>query len=73
MYTIGVAPDPKGNPVLIISAAPQGMPPENILNILRMIKQFFPALFDQVNLEIVKVNGGGLVLPDNIHDKPEAG
>lgn len=73
-FSFGVGPHPQtGKAMLVIQAAPEEMPRENMLNVLRMIKKFFPEEFKLVGRELIlPVNGHpGLEIPDDISKKPD--
>lgn len=73
-FNVGVGPHPQtGKPMLVISAQPEEMQREALINTLRIIKKFFRAEFELVQFEIIVPANGhtGLVIPDDISKKED--
>lgn len=61
-----------GESLLVFAAQPGVWKSDGVLNLLRMIKQNFPAEFRTVNYEIIQpVNGAKLQIPEDIGGKAE--
>lgn len=68
---IGVTQHPQTQqPMLVVGLQPEFLGADQVLNLLRAAKKYFPGIYSQVHLEIVLPVDGGLVIPDDIAEKP---